>query len=88
MSVRCYTEALNILSLNLAHDIVTGKRTVDEARTFYGDVVRKKLLGKENEYSQRLLFTLEKNTGDTDINITGLSREGELVLSKTAKADY
>jgi hypothetical protein len=88
MSVRCYTEALNILSLNLAHDIITGKRTVDEARSFYGDVVRKKLLGKDNEYAQRLLFTLEKDTADPDINITGLSREGELILSKTAKSDY
>ncbi len=88
MSVRCYTEALNILSLNLAHDIITGKRTVEEARTFYGDVVRKKLLGKDNEYAQRLLFTLEKDTADPDINITGLSREGELILSKTAKSDY
>jgi hypothetical protein len=88
MSVRCYTEALNILSLNLAHDIVTGKRSVDEARTFYGDVVRNRLLGKDHEYTQRLLFKLEKDTADPDINITGLTKDGELIMSKTAKSDY
>lgn len=88
LSVRCYTEAMNILSLNLAHDIILGKRTVEEARYFYGDVVRKKALGKDHEYMQRLLFTLEKDTSDPDINITGLTKDGELIMSKSAKSDY
>lgn len=88
MSVRCYTEALNILSLNLAHDIVTGKRTVDEARAFYGDVVRRTMFGHYHEYMRKLLFPLQEDTGDPDINITGLNRDGRFVMSKTARSDY
>lgn len=86
LSVRCYTEEFNILSLNLAHDIIIGKRTVDEARTFYADVVRKKIMGGEDhEYMRKLQFVLGKDTGDPDINITGLTKDGQIIMSKTAK---
>src|SRR6266545_3262356 len=35
ISARCHDEEANFLALNLAHDIVTGERTVEDARDFY-----------------------------------------------------
>lgn len=35
LSARCDREEFNFLSLNLAHDIITGKKTVDEARNYF-----------------------------------------------------
>ncbi len=34
-SARCHDEQANSLALNLMHDIVTGARTVAEARAYY-----------------------------------------------------
>lgn len=36
VSARCHDEQANSLALNLMHDIVTGTKTVDEARRYYG----------------------------------------------------
>lgn len=35
LSARCHDEQANLLALNLAHEIVTGARTVDNARAYY-----------------------------------------------------
>jgi hypothetical protein len=35
LSARCHDEESNFLALNLAHDIVEGRRTVQEARDYY-----------------------------------------------------
>ena len=35
LSARCHDERANSLALNLAHDIVTGHKTVQEARDYY-----------------------------------------------------
>lgn len=40
ISARCDKETANLLALNLAHDIVTGQRTVEEARTTYAEQMR------------------------------------------------
>ena len=46
VSARCHDEQANFLALNLMHDIVTGAKTVQEARDYYakefGDYRRKK----------------------------------------------
>lgn len=36
VSARCHDEQANFLALNLAHDIVTGARSVQDAREYYG----------------------------------------------------
>jgi hypothetical protein len=36
LSARCHDEQANNLALGLAHDIVTGARSVDDARAYYG----------------------------------------------------
>lgn len=35
VSARCHDEQANMLALNLMHDIVTGAKSVDEARAYY-----------------------------------------------------
>ncbi len=61
-AARCDTEAANILTLNLMHEIVTGKRSVDDARETYAqNMVR------EAPYAERLLFDVaDGGTEDPD----------------------
>lgn len=40
LSARCDLEEMNLLALNLAHDVITGKKSVTEARGFYARVVK------------------------------------------------
>ena len=46
LSARCHDEQANLLALNLAHDIVRGTRSVEDARAYYAkeflDVRRKR----------------------------------------------
>ena len=74
LSARCDMEANNMLALNLAHDIITGKKTVVQARKAYGDIVKEKMNGGNPEYMQKLTFTSEDNSADADINTTGLTK--------------
>ncbi len=37
VSARCHDEQANFLALNLMHDILTGARTVQEARDYYAN---------------------------------------------------
>ena len=74
ISARCDMEANNMLALNLAHDIITGKKTVAQARKAYGDMVKEKMNGGNPEYMQKLIFASENNTADADINTTGLTK--------------
>ncbi len=75
LSARCDKEGNNLLALNLAHDIITGKKTVEQARTSYGDIVKEKMNGATPAYMQKLSFVAELNTLDPDINTTGLTKE-------------
>lgn len=64
ISARCDKEEANFLALNLANDIVTGKKSADEARTFYAEAVIQK---KHPEYMKGLVFTpATANAGDPD----------------------
>ena len=75
MSARCDKEGNNLLALNLANDIVTGKKTVDQARKAYGDIVKEKMNGGNPEYMQKLTFSPQGSVGDPDKNTTGLTKE-------------
>ena len=66
MSARCDKEAANFLALNLAHDIVTGKRSVEEAREFYAKTVAAMMKGEMHPYVQKLQFEVPKDAGDPD----------------------
>ncbi len=66
MSARCDKEGANFLALNLAHDIVTGKQTVEGARNMYGDQVTAMKAMKPAPYTEKLLFAPMMNTNDPD----------------------
>ncbi len=66
LSARCDKEPMNFLALNLAHDIVTGKKTVDEARQFYAQTAMAFMKGEKHPYTQKLQFDVPKKAGDPD----------------------
>ncbi|MCA1577077.1 MAG: hypothetical protein LC794_06905 [Acidobacteria bacterium] len=64
LAARCDLEEANFLALNLAHDIISGKKSVDEARKFYAEAMRAM---KHSEYKQGLLFQVVRTEqGDPD----------------------
>ena len=75
MSARCDMEGNNFLALNLANDIVLGKKTVVQARKAYGDIIKEKMKGGHPAYMEKLSFTVKSNTADPDKNTTGLTKE-------------
>jgi hypothetical protein len=80
VAARCDSEAANVLGLNMVHELVTGKRTVEEARHTSEQSTVAYNLGREAPYAERLLFEVpEGGTEDLD--------EGHLtgaVLQQTA----
>jgi hypothetical protein len=69
VSAKCHKEPMNILSLNLVHDIVIGKRTVDEARMFYAETAEKFTKNQQTSpYTERLLFPEQCYTNDPGIS--------------------
>lgn len=56
LSARCDLEGHNVLTLNLAHDIVTGKKNAQEARRAFGENVVQDALGKHPPYVTALQF--------------------------------
>ncbi|HWJ31942.1 MAG TPA: hypothetical protein VNR59_06340 [Gaiellaceae bacterium] len=67
LSAQCDKEEMNFLALNLAHDIITGKRTVDDARAFYAKTAMAFKQGdRSSPYVNGLLFQQEPNAADPD----------------------
>jgi hypothetical protein len=56
LTARCNSEAKNLLVLNLAHDIVIGRRSELDARTALADLERAWLEGQPHPYSVALQF--------------------------------
>lgn len=64
-SAMCHKEAMNFLSLNLLHDISTGRRDVQGAKMFYAQTAY--MYSKHNvtsPYTEGLLFPKQYNTAD------------------------
>lgn len=67
ISARCDKEEMNFLALNLAHDVATGTKSVDEARQFYAKTAMAFMKGDKHPYTQGLQFRVAKgNTADPD----------------------
>lgn len=64
MSARCDLEGHNILTLNLAHDIVTGKKDADAARKAFGQIVQEDIMGKQPPYVMALQFAPPQTGAD------------------------
>lgn len=56
LSVRCGSEALNFLTLNLAHDIVMERRTAPQARLEFARLAAQFEAGGRNPYTDSLAF--------------------------------
>ena len=56
VAARCDAEAANMLGMNMVHEIVTGKRTVEEAREATAHNTVAYSMGRSAPYAERLLF--------------------------------
>jgi hypothetical protein len=56
LAAKCDKEENNFLALNLANEIITGKRTVDDARAFLAQTAMEAKQGKQSSYTQGLMF--------------------------------
>jgi len=65
-AARCDSEAANILTLNLMHEIVTGTRSVDAARDFYSETLSTYCLGEPAPYCEQFQFQVPRGRGDPD----------------------
>ncbi len=66
-AARCDSEAANFLTLNLMHEIVTGERSVDDARAFYSETLSAYCLGEPAPYCEGFQFSVARGgSGDPD----------------------
>ncbi len=56
------------MALNLAYDVITKKKTVEEARKAYGEMVKQAMMGNKPEYMKKLQFSSNMNAADPDMN--------------------
>ncbi len=68
MSARCDKEGANFLALNLAHDVATGRKTVEAARSYYAAAMKRFMNTKQMDpYMQRIQFQRSpQNARDPD----------------------
>ena len=67
LSARCDQEAMNVLALNLADEILTTRATVSDARVAYALQAEAHAAGRSAPLAQRLLFrTASTDTRDPD----------------------
>lgn len=64
LGARCDKEAANLLAVNLAQEIATGKRSVEEARKIYTEQIIAFANGQPAPLMQGLNFEPQKNAGD------------------------
>lgn len=76
ISARCDKEGANFLALNLADEIGSGKRTVEDARKMYGEQIMAMKAKQPAPYTEKLLFQVPMGgTGDPDhpVAMSGMS---------------
>src|ERR1043165_747531 len=72
VAARCDSESANVLGLNIVHEIVTGKRTVEEARKLSAENTVAYNLGRSAPYAERLLFDIPQG-GTEDLDTSMIS---------------
>ncbi|MGQ9425582.1 hypothetical protein ACXYTJ_07935 [Gilvimarinus sp. F26214L] len=67
VSARCHDEQANMLALNLMHDIVTGAKTVEQARSYYAEEFLRFRRKEPTPYMEKLRFTpRDESAADPD----------------------
>lgn len=79
ISARCDVEAMNLLAINLTHDIVQGELGVDEARRRYAEDAMAFGQGEEPEYTQDIQFEVPEEDSQRDPDTT-IIVDGEIVM--------
>ncbi len=70
LSAECHGEPANFLAINLVHDILTGDKTVEEARDVYAEIYARKEAGDTPDYIQEFHFDLpDDDQADPDETI-------------------
>jgi hypothetical protein len=70
VSARCHDEQANFLALNLMHDIVTGAKTVEEARNYYAKEFADYRRKSPTPYMDGLRFAPgDGGTADADVRM-------------------
>ena len=70
VSARCHDEQANSLALNLMHDIVTGAKTVQEARDYYAKEFADYRRKQPTPYMDGLQFTPgDRSAADPDVRV-------------------
>jgi hypothetical protein len=67
ISARCDKEGANFLALNLAYDIIQGRKSVDEARKYYSNAIQEMMAGKMDPYMMKLNFGSDMKSADPDV---------------------
>jgi hypothetical protein len=65
ISAQFESEKMNYLALNLSEEIVTGKRSVEDARDFYRKTEELSRSGKASSYLDGFVFALDHSTTTT-----------------------
>ncbi len=72
VAARCDSEAANVLTLNLMHDIVTGKTSAEEAREFFAENMAAFTMGRPTPYAEHFQFDVpDGGTEDLDEAVMG-----------------
>ena len=65
ISARSDSEDSNVLTLNIADDIVKGERNVQQALAYHAQVIRGKMTGDRGAYLEKLKFTPPATNAET-----------------------
>lgn len=71
LAARCDSEPHNLIALNLADDIVKGKKGVEEARQAYAEAAKQLMKGQTPAIAQKLQFDPPQQAGDPGVAIMG-----------------
>jgi hypothetical protein len=66
---RADKESNNLIALNVANDIIQGKRDVESARRFTSDTQALALSGKSSAYAEKLQFEPKLDTAEPDVSL-------------------
>jgi hypothetical protein len=66
LSARCDDEAANLVALNLAHEVISGKRSAQDARDFYPKALVAHLEKQSSPYAEKLQFAPQKSSAFPD----------------------
>ncbi|HXH73467.1 MAG TPA: hypothetical protein VNJ08_00780 [Bacteriovoracaceae bacterium] len=88
LSSRCDKEAMNLLALNLADEVIRDMRSVEDARKEFASAAQTYMIGNANRYNTALMFTPAAETFDADLKMKNLSdMKGSLQADDAIQAE-